>query len=242
MQQYSRTKLTYGKDSLPALSGIAACVGHLNPGKYIAGLWEKDIGIQLGWSIDQDYDMTRRWEDPKDIKILGPTFSWSSHVIGPVVFPNDDNLRSRCTLDSFNIDLATSNPYGQVRHATLCLSGWSVPGYDMVTWLKTPQVVSGSSVYVYFDFGLLFTFDRTWKSLPNYTIIEELGNTICWDSVMCFGLYGCKRFSIYTDMIDAFLAQPSKTEVGKYVRIGVVQNLERSWFDETAVASTITLI
>jgi hypothetical protein len=43
-------------------------------------------------------------------------------------------------------------------------------------------------------------------------------------------------------MIDALLAQPSKTEVGKYVRIGVVQNLERSWFDETAVASTITLI
>ncbi|CAN9093796.1 unnamed protein product [Alternaria alternata] len=231
VQRYSRTKLTYGEDSLPALSGIAACVQHLNPGKYIAGLWEKDIGVQLGWVIDPNNPIARRWEDPEDIDILGPTFSWSSHVLGPVEFPHDDGMRSLCTLESFNVELATSNLYGQVRSATLCLSGWSVSGYDMIAGLKTYIAVGYYNVLVYFDSGIHFTFK---ESFPDFTRME---NTINWNTVMCFALFEDKNSEI-----DTLLAQPSKTEVGKYVRIGVIQNLKKSWFNGTVVASTITLV
>jgi hypothetical protein len=241
VDRYSRMKLTYGKDSLPALSGIAACVQHLDPGKYIAGLWEKDIAIQLGWFIYPKDDLTRRWEDPKDINILGPTFSWSSHAISPVRYAYYHTARSFCALESFNIELATSNPYGQVRDATICLSGWSVSRYDMITLFRTP-VVGFYDPCVYFDFGLQFEFDRHKKSLPRDKMIEELENTIGWESVMCFGLYEYHNPIMNTDQVDALLVQPSKTEVGKYVRIGVVLNLKKSWFKKTAVARTINLV
>ncbi|CAN9170703.1 unnamed protein product [Alternaria alternata] len=240
VQRYSQTKLTYGKDSLSALSGIAACVQHLNPGKYIAGLWEKDIGIQLAWFIDPSRDLTRRWEDPKNINILGPTFSWSSHVMGSVQFPCDGDLRSLCNLESSNIDLATSNLYGQIRDATICLSGRLVSGYDMIAWLKTHTTVDYYNVFVYFDSGPDFMFVYKSKLSRDYAEIEKLENTISWETVMCFGLYE-KSYIRDVPYIDTLLVQPSKTEAGQYVRIGLIQHLDKSWFDNTAVASTITL-
>jgi hypothetical protein len=226
-------KLTYREDSLPALSGLAAYVQHLNPGNYIAGLWEKDIGFQLGWYIYPSRNLTRRWEDPKNIDILGPTFSWSSHVLGPVQYSSDENMRSLCTLESFNVELATSNLYGQVRSATLCLSGWSVSGYDMIARLKTSTTIGLSNESVCFDSGIHFRFSQ---SFPSYARTEELENTISWETVMCFGLYE-GRFQ----GVGALLLQPSETELGKYVRIGLVSGLYKSWFHETAGASTITL-
>jgi hypothetical protein len=231
--RYSRMKLTYREDSLPALSGLAAYVQHLNPGNYIAGLWEKDIGFQLGWYIYPSRNLTRRWEDPKNIDILGPTFSWSSHVLGPVRYSSDENMRSLCTLESFNVELATSNLYGQVRSATLRLSGWSVSGYDMIARLKTSTTIGLSNESVCFDSGIHFRFSQ---SFPSYARTEELENTISWETVMCFGLYEGRFLGV-----GALLLQPSETELGKYVRIGLVSGLYKSWFHETAGASTITL-
>ena len=155
---------------------------------------------------------------------------------------------SRCSLESFNIDLATSNLYGQVRGAILCLSGWSMSGYDMIARLKTTTTVRFSNVHVYFDSGIHFRFRREVESSPDYAKTEELENAIGWESVMCFGLYENDDVIFdetvpYTGItVDALLVQPSKTEVRKYVRIGIVQGLEKPWFDETAVASTITLV
>jgi len=253
VDEYSHTKLTYGNDSLPALSGIAACMQHLNPGKYIAGLWEKGIGTQLGWYINTNNNPTRRWEDPKDINILGPTFSWSSHVMGPVRhLHNGRGVRSLCTLESFNIELATTNPYGQVRDATICLSGWSVSGYDMISWLKTPTTVKHQFFTLYFDSGFAPMYGRGAESSPDYTGMEELENTIDWESVMCFGLHEDDHDIDDGDddddddderyWVDALLVQPSQTDVRKYARIGVVGCLNRSWFKKTAVARTITLV
>jgi hypothetical protein len=244
VQEYSQMKLTYGEDSLPALSGLAACVEHLKPGKYIAGLWEQEIGYQLGWCINPTDDLTRRWEDPKNINILGPTFSWSSHVMGPVEYryPSDYRFEPLCTLESFNVELATSNPYGQVHGADLCLSGWSMPGNDMIARYKGRED-GFTRMYIYFDFGLCFRFDwfDFWKT-------EELENTVSWETVLCFGLYGYEYdddedcFGDEKYAVDALLVQPSQSEVGKYVRIGVVRYLQKSGFNDAAVASTITLV
>ena len=114
---YSKMTLTYGSDSLPALSGLAASVEHLKPGKYIAGLWERDIVLQLGWRVDLR-STTRRWHGTKYGDILGPTFSWSSHVR-----PMDDGAcrspKDICTLVNSRVHLAKHNPYGEVQHASL---------------------------------------------------------------------------------------------------------------------------
>ncbi|KAF2127844.1 HET-domain-containing protein, partial [Dothidotthia symphoricarpi CBS 119687] len=49
VSDYSKRHLTYANDVLPALSGIARRTLSIQPGKYIAGMWEKGIAFQLSW-------------------------------------------------------------------------------------------------------------------------------------------------------------------------------------------------
>jgi hypothetical protein len=49
IREYKSLALTYQTDILPALSGVARSLEHLDLGRYIAGFWEYDIIFQLGW-------------------------------------------------------------------------------------------------------------------------------------------------------------------------------------------------
>jgi hypothetical protein len=241
---YSATTLTYGRDSLPAFSGLAAYVEHLKPGKYIAGIWEKDIAVQLGWRVRPGTD-TRRWKYPEDVDILGPTFSWSSHV-RPICSKTQLTTRILCTLESSRVELATSNPYGQVRHASLCLRGRIIPGDGLLSQLKRAL---GPAFYqsLYLDSGHWFN-DAHHSTEPSHWVaadFEKLENAIIWKSAICFGLYeygfykyGCQR----TYSVDVLLLQPNTAGVGEYVRVGLLYQAKKSWFDENAVAGTITIV
>jgi hypothetical protein len=234
---YSNMNLTYGDDSLPALSGLAACIQHLKPGKYITGLWEKDIIYQLGWRVETGANL-RRWKYPEDVDILGPTFSWSSHV-RPVGKGYGRNMQYISALESFEVELATPNPYGKVRHASLCLSGPVVAGRDLITRLKTSED-RRDEAHVYLDSGLHLMVPFIYRDATNDRKYEEFEKEIAWDSVICFGLYECGNWQ--SMQIDVLLLQPSKTKAGEYVRIGLVRELWKIWFYENAVARTITIV
>ncbi|KAF2269633.1 HET-domain-containing protein, partial [Lojkania enalia] len=49
MEEYSRRNITYPKDRLPALIGLAERRGEFIPSSYAAGLWEADILYGLQW-------------------------------------------------------------------------------------------------------------------------------------------------------------------------------------------------
>ena len=57
--------------------------------------------------------------------------------------------------------------------------------------------------------------------------------------MVCFGLYVEDRAD---GNLDALLMQPTNDRKTEYVRIGLVSRLEKRWFDEHAVASTVTLV
>src|SRR5436190_1450354 len=76
---YSHRKLTYSKDTLAALSGIAGFMDAYSPGRYLAGIWEKDLHFQLCWTsiLDEGYPCFRHAE------VIAPSFSWACRN-GPV--------------------------------------------------------------------------------------------------------------------------------------------------------------
>jgi hypothetical protein len=232
---YSSTMLTYGKDSLPALSGLASCMEHLKPGKYIAGMWQHDIAVQLGWSVDM-FSRIRRWKYPENVDIIGPTFSWSSHV-RPMEGEAVGQRRHICTLESSEVELATSNPYGQVLNASLCLSGRVMPGNDMISCLKT-HIHDFQNVRL--DTGFYFNNFLHGSSVASEVGYQRLENEKPWEFVICFGLYDYERMQ--GTRVDALLLEPKNNGAGVYVRIGVVQGLRKSWFDEHTVARTITVV
>jgi hypothetical protein len=234
---YSKMNLTYGDDSLPALSGLAACMEHLKPGKYIAGLWQHDIIYQLGWCVESGPSV-RRWRCPEKVDLVGPTFSWSSHV-RPVGKGHSRHTRDISALKGFEVDLATSNPYGKVRHASLSLNGPVVSGHDMISWLKTSKLTRDTA-HVFLDTGLHVTVPFIYRDRTNDAHYQELENKIDWRSVICFGLYECGNSQ--PTQLDALLLQVSKTGNGEYVRTGVIREVWKFWFYEKAVARTITVV
>ncbi|RYC65873.1 hypothetical protein CHU98_g271 [Xylaria longipes] len=92
-EKYSCMELTYDSDRLVALSGLAEQgVQSGRGGKYLAGLWERNLAHQLCWEIFN----THRRPD----KYLAPSWSWLS-VFGAVWYPNRMDFGSAAS----NIDV-----------------------------------------------------------------------------------------------------------------------------------------
>ncbi|KAF4439024.1 HET-domain-containing [Fusarium acutatum] len=72
---YSRRHLTFVTDKLPALSGVASRVHEITKSRYLAGLWEDNLGVGLLWA--------REWRGYQDLPTLSsvyvaPSWSWAS--------------------------------------------------------------------------------------------------------------------------------------------------------------------
>jgi hypothetical protein len=88
---YSNCQLSFGKDKLVAVSGIARCVARYIRGNYLTGLWRTEDGMdfvnQLMWSATP---APRRWQRP----ILYRSLSWSWCAIDcQYKYPNPTDLR-----------------------------------------------------------------------------------------------------------------------------------------------------
>ncbi|KAE8448134.1 hypothetical protein EG329_009738 [Mollisiaceae sp. DMI_Dod_QoI] len=110
VQIYSAANLTFGKDKLPALSGIAS-LGHNETGdQYLAGLWRRQVEEQLCWRRSGSQTAGKRpaWR--------APSWSWAS-VDGGVTW----YTRQKGVLDTqyaHVLDASTTqdsyNPFGQI--------------------------------------------------------------------------------------------------------------------------------
>ncbi|OCL11138.1 hypothetical protein AOQ84DRAFT_268592, partial [Glonium stellatum] len=69
---YSGRQLSWEKDKLPAISGLAARVAKSLQSSYCAGLWWDDVATGLLWRRPPGsrLERTRKWRSP--------TFSWAS--------------------------------------------------------------------------------------------------------------------------------------------------------------------
>ncbi|KAI3401211.1 hypothetical protein diail_11917 [Diaporthe ilicicola] len=70
VRHYSKAKLTYSSDRLPALSGIAARQRQLTGGQYLAGMWRESLITQLPWQLVGKKRRRPEWR--------APTWSWAS--------------------------------------------------------------------------------------------------------------------------------------------------------------------
>jgi hypothetical protein len=70
--QYTRLQLTYGRDTLPALSGCAKEFSGLLGDQYLAGLWRESFAEGLLWMVNKPVDR------PRPEKWRAPSWSWAS--------------------------------------------------------------------------------------------------------------------------------------------------------------------
>ncbi|KAN0121786.1 Heterokaryon incompatibility protein (HET) domain containing protein [Hyaloscypha variabilis] len=117
--EYSARHLTFSKDRLPAISGIASLMADSFDDQYLAGLWAKDMPAALCWSPGSGCG--NRLEP-----FVAPTWSWASYS-GRVKFPDICRHQAEDTVWSVSILGYNTHPvsdlYGQVKGGSLELEG-----------------------------------------------------------------------------------------------------------------------
>lgn len=70
IESYIAAKLTFERDRMVAIAGLAKIVQNENDDQYFAGLWRKDIELQLIWKVMEPRQ--------KKADYRGPSWSWAS--------------------------------------------------------------------------------------------------------------------------------------------------------------------
>ncbi|KAF2117899.1 heterokaryon incompatibility protein-domain-containing protein, partial [Lophiotrema nucula] len=134
---YSRCELSFGKDKLIALSGVAEDVYRLQRehcgaerSDYLAGLWRAHLPRSLLWKSHFPQDR------PHDYR--APTWSWAS-VDGPISWDDarwDDCLQYESRIESASVETKQDKYYfGQISSGYIVISG---PIWEL-DWIFSPD-------------------------------------------------------------------------------------------------------
>jgi len=129
-KRYSALSLTYDSDRLPAISGFAKRIGELSNDRYLAGLWQNSLHLDLLW--------TRLWKQPFGGALIpaehlslrdpmdtasrtAPSWSWACDVgeywpglVFCYFLEHDHDVRPEYRAIDGWTRTAGSNPYGKV--------------------------------------------------------------------------------------------------------------------------------
>jgi hypothetical protein len=125
IEEYSGRALTFERDKLPALSGVASRVAARTKSTYCAGLWWEDMPFGLLWRRSTGTRLQ------KPTEWLAPSWSWASSI-GPVVysFTNSHVDYSRLEpviFESAIVEADERDQYGRVRSGRLCIRAILIP-------------------------------------------------------------------------------------------------------------------
>lgn len=121
VREYSKRKLTFAQDKLPALAGIASKVAERTGHTYVAGLWLQDLlPIGLLWSRDfATIPLSRP-------QYRAPSWSWAS-IDSPVAWSKsllESNAYAEVKIISHDISLPSKiSPFGAVSDGYIAIKG-----------------------------------------------------------------------------------------------------------------------
>ncbi|KAH7137512.1 heterokaryon incompatibility protein-domain-containing protein [Dactylonectria estremocensis] len=119
---YSRRQLTFATDKLPALSGVASRVHKVTQSRYLAGMWEENLALNLCWTR---VDIGAQDLMSLPMAYVAPSWSWAS-------IPGGVEAEVERTIESFEPGFAIIeaychvpglNPFGKVSVGHLVLRG-----------------------------------------------------------------------------------------------------------------------
>jgi hypothetical protein len=121
---YTKGALSYELDKLVALSGIAAQLQMILGDQYLAGLWRSHFADQLLWTVD--YASTRTRKSTRTHSYTAPTWSWAAidgeiDRLGHIRYSDDRGIL--IDILAVHVDLASADPFGQVRGGLLQVKG-----------------------------------------------------------------------------------------------------------------------
>lgn len=204
-EEYSQTKLTYKRDKLIAIAGIARALQPIVRSRYCAGIWEKDLPHQLMWrALSPSLHNVVR----SKAEYRGPTWSWVSMDCDVKFVPRKwaRHPYSHVKICGLDIELEGSDAYGPVSDAKLYLQCKKLfTQEDWVSCLKVDEFY-----WKTIDLGLGFEFDEGFAYDSNYILIRK-------DPVWILPLLSEPQDS----RVVGLLLRPTCVSQGEYQRVGI---------------------
>lgn len=123
VKAYVLRQLTFESDRLPALSGAAAKFQFFTESNYVAGLWVKNLPLDLCWSVNYLSDGAGSRPAFSSSNYLAPSWAWPS-VTGSISFVDnsvEQPFVAFATVTHVECTCSGLNPYGQVDSGHLVL-------------------------------------------------------------------------------------------------------------------------
>jgi hypothetical protein len=118
VSQYSSKLLTYEKDKLPAISGLATAMQRVNGDKYLAGLWRTTFREDMLWSCFEP-------SPTRPCQYRAPSWSWAS-IDGRVRF-GSNTLVPQLEIGEVKCLPDGVDETGRIKSGSLTLSGRVIP-------------------------------------------------------------------------------------------------------------------
>jgi hypothetical protein len=226
LKAYGQLKLTKLTDTLPALSGFARYAEHLRPGQYLAGMWERDIAMQLAWQRKEI-----QWGGPQS-SLDSPSLSWISASYGYQWIRPSSGYTPRCTFISATSTLATANPYGHVPQCSITLRDRTIQGAKLspLVWFNgpRPRARQGTPIFTAVMDNPSCELDQT--LLDAIADSDVKGRTLDPPSVLCLELFqesgSTDRSYRYPVPFDATALVLQRNSGGtNHTRLGIMRNV-----------------
>ncbi|TVY61126.1 hypothetical protein Focb16_v012912 [Fusarium oxysporum f. sp. cubense] len=160
---YSRRHLTFATDKLPALSGVASRVHKITKSRYLAGMWEDNLGIELCWA--------RAYRGYQDLPTLStqyvaPSWSWASihGAVKSLVERTISTFEPSFTIIEASSNVSGLNPFGGATAGHLLMRGQIA---EAMLTCDDPQ----TSVY----YKISGPTDK-WEFSPDSILVSNNGN------------------------------------------------------------------
>ena len=149
IMEYSKRRLSFAADKLPAISAVASHISGITGSRYIAGMWKDNLIQDMCW--ERHMFESLKWENTDEWR--APTFSWAS--VQGNVFYNDDSPAGKGTYLTEVLETGTTlggTPvFGQVTDGFVIVRGPLIPAK-----LSTHPPYDGSSLFDYNNPGAMF--------------------------------------------------------------------------------------
>jgi len=218
VHEYSGRSLTFRKDRLPALSGIAKRLQEsTKESRYLAGLWSNHLPGALLWEIGKNFDGSQPVGRRDYHAARTPSWSWAS-IEGEGIYinyPGERLKESSITVLDTQIVPAGIDPTGLVKEGHITLRGLVVPA--TLSYAVDESSRGRQMRYRLDRVGLTLIF------LPDTPLSDAE------DFIPTGETLHCLRFGSFRDLeIGGLVLRPSRYIPGSYERVGVIRFMDRS--------------
>jgi hypothetical protein len=211
---YTKGALSFESDKLVALSGIAAQMHKVLGDQYLAGLWRNHFADQLLWTAEYASTRSRNSTRPHDYR--APSWSWAAIEgeigrLGHIRY--SDGRGIMIDILAVRVELATTDPFGQITGAFLQVKGKLAKAAMYVSaapgGIWSFEVYAGTLLEIGFHVHQDVAFEEgTWISA------DSLNNLYCLP-VRNPTVYPAGDFGV-----RGLLLQPTGNRAGEFRRFG----------------------